>query len=85
MAKATSKLWAFRYPRDHDKGGQYVLWRGGKPRKRKGNWPNIPRHETFDTVRTNWGLREREFEAIFPMYCLPFDGGPVEIRFADEE
>lgn len=87
MPTKTPTLWAFRYPILHQKGGQYVLWRRRmKPRKnKKGNWPEIPRHETFDTVRTNWLLREREYEAIFPMYCLPLNGGPVEIRFADEE
>ena len=83
--KALSKLWVFRYPLEHDRGGQYVLWRGTKPRKnRSGNWPTIPGHHTFHTIRTNWLLQERDFEAIFPMYSLPLGGGPVEIRFADE-
>ena len=75
MATKT-KRWAVRA--DYD-GSPYMLFLGNKPRKRSGGWS-----QEQPGYFTNVG--QTMFEKFFPEDCyLKRDGGPVEIRFADEK
>lgn len=73
MAKV--KRWAVR--NDYD-GSPYMLFLGPKPRKPEGGWSQ-------SQCGYFTGVGKAAFEKFFPTDChLKRDGGPVEIRFADE-
>lgn len=78
MAK-TTKRWAVRESKA--KGGWYLIVIGPKPSKPKDGWYELVEEGAADVDSISSDL----FEWIFPdCYHLPFGGGPVEIRFADE-
>lgn len=73
MAKA-KKRWAVR----ERTGNTYLVFVGRKPRQPLTGW-------TFRQTGCVSYIPAEAFDALFPTQHLPPGGGPVEIRFADEE